>query len=274
MDTSAIIRTAIDLMSASIAVGLYGKTLAKKTNETLGQLYDIAIGHKVYYWSEKKKKILEKNTAYIIENLKDADPSKLAPIRPELGVPIVEKLSYIEAPEIAKLFASLLAKSAHVDHIATVHPRYINIINNLSVDDARIVEYIYHDSKGVFAYPLPYIRIYAENRTNPLDRLEHSERLTAISTKVDLLFPEADVLYIENLVSQEILSIVEKPLLYDNAYIEPLKLYQEFLDELNHNATDEYTIKIEYGDYRLTYWGKAFIKTCFIKINDAIKDSQ
>jgi hypothetical protein len=276
MDISALFRTVYDILdknlltvlSTGVAVKTIGVPLQAKIGETIGQLYDIALGHRMALWSERRKNILVQNTITVVRELQHSDPMKINQIHPDFAIPIIEKLSYVEAPEIAKLFASLLAKSVHGDHVQNAHPRYINIINNLSIDDARIIKYLYEDSQRVFAYPIPYIRVYGENKTNPNNRLEYSERLTAIQKNVDLIYPEADVLYIENLVSQEILQIIDKPLVESHFYEEALNLYADYITEVKTTIQDDYEIKIEYGEYRLTYWGKAFINACFMQISD------
>ncbi|MBO7095204.1 DUF4393 domain-containing protein [bacterium] len=56
-------------------------------------------------------------------------------------------MSYYSNEILSNMFIELLAKSADKKNVNDVLPSYIKIIENLSEDEAFILEYIYEKSK-------------------------------------------------------------------------------------------------------------------------------
>ena len=65
-------------------------------------------------------------------------------MNPQIGVPIIEKLGYITNDEIADLFTNLLTKASSVDTVNLAHPSFVQLIERLSVDEARIIKYLFN----------------------------------------------------------------------------------------------------------------------------------
>ena len=62
-------------------------------------------------------------------------------VSPELyvAVPTIQAISYsMNSKELRSLYANLLAKAMHKDHASKVHPSYVEIIKQLSPQDALI----------------------------------------------------------------------------------------------------------------------------------------
>ena len=61
------------------------------------------------------------------------------PVRPEIGVPIIEKLSYYTDETLSELFINLLATASAKDTVHLAHPGFIRVIEHLSPDEARLL---------------------------------------------------------------------------------------------------------------------------------------
>ena len=73
--------------------------------------------------------------------MKDVPPEDVSEVPPEIGVPIIEKLSYVTNEELRKLYIELLAKASIKEENDKAHPNFINIINSLSPDEANLLSY-------------------------------------------------------------------------------------------------------------------------------------
>ncbi|GAB1359243.1 hypothetical protein MASR1M31_10240 [Porphyromonadaceae bacterium] len=73
--------------------------------------------------------------------LEQIPEEKRCEVHPQVGTPIVEKLSYTTNDEIADLF-TLLTNASNIDMVNTAHPSFVNMIERLSTDEARIIRYL------------------------------------------------------------------------------------------------------------------------------------
>jgi Abortive infection alpha len=64
---------------------------------------------------------------------------KTVSIRPELAVPILNRLAYTQDESLVSLFTELLAKAAFTDTAQLAHPSFTRIIESLSPDEALIL---------------------------------------------------------------------------------------------------------------------------------------
>ena len=160
-----------------------------------------------------------KNYAEKLNEVEDLTPTKVPPY---VGLPIIDKLTYLEEGELSKLFINLLTKASFEETVKFVHPSYINILSNLSSDEAKILEYFYKYD----VCPIIDIEVTKEARRfqsltpkqiEIRDKLPEEVRdmrklntavdyyLTDLEDYLQLTFPSNNSLYFENLHHQGIL---------------------------------------------------------------------
>jgi hypothetical protein len=61
-------------------------------------------------------------------------------VRPEIGTPVLEKLSITEDPDLRRLFIELLASAADRNKVEAAHPSFVRVIESLSPDEAHILQ--------------------------------------------------------------------------------------------------------------------------------------
>ena len=61
-------------------------------------------------------------------------------VRPEIGAPILEKLSTTQDPDLRHLFIELLASAADQKKVTQAHPSFVRVIESLSPDEAQILK--------------------------------------------------------------------------------------------------------------------------------------
>ena len=91
--------------------------------------------------SERKTRIaIDKNLEKYRLQLEQALEEKIVEVRPEVGVPILEKLAYVSDEELSDLYLNLLAKASVSDTAQFAHPAFIAIISSLTPDEALLLK--------------------------------------------------------------------------------------------------------------------------------------
>ena len=117
------------------SVSEVGKTiglLARSINAALAPLE---------IWTLKKEYNVKQVKIELENSLSSINPDKIVSPEPYVAVPALQAISYsINREELCHLYANLLAKSMVLDTKENVHPAFVEIIKQLSPNDARVFE--------------------------------------------------------------------------------------------------------------------------------------
>ena len=206
--------------------------------------------------NEKFKLNFTKNLNDYKKKLDSVPEDKRCEVHPQIGTPIIEKLTYTTNGEIADLFTTLLVNASDMDMVNKAHPSFVNMIERLSPDEARIIKYLkgrtdiqYCDFRGIVKVGSGYRVV--------------KEHLTLISKEVDLYFPDNINAYLSNLVGMGILfdmsgSYVTDPTIYDR--IKEVYRFEETKSMLVPEIFRDFVTVDSY--YKITDFGKLFIDAC------------
>lgn len=206
--------------------------------------------------NDKVKLNLEKRLDEYAQKLHSIPEDKRCEVHPQIGLPIIEKLTYTTCDEIADLFTSLLASASSIDTANTAHPAFISMIERMSPDEARILEYL-KDKEDIQYCD---INVYS-NQNSGYDTL--FEHVTMIEEDVALIYPENTNAYLANLVSLGILRDKKDTFRMDKTQYNRIKgKYQ--VEELTASLVPESfkSIKVEESYYQVTPFGRLFIQAC------------
>ena len=226
----------------------------KTLGTTLGSVVELVTLFQVpiQYVNEIVKLNFSKRLKEYAKKLEEIPDEKKCEVNPQIGVPIMEKLGYTTNDEIADLFTNLLTKASSVDTVNLAHPSFVQLIERLSVDEARIIKYLVEKDYILCIS----IRLIHDNG-GFLDILKSK---TLIANEIHLDFPKNEGIYLDNLVSMGILDISH------GNYKSDETLYQPLLEKYSvQNAAIGFDFKkIEYPKsfYQITDFGKSFIKAC------------
>ncbi|MGV0965322.1 Abi-alpha family protein [Empedobacter falsenii] len=244
--------------------------------------------------NEKSKIYFEKNLQKYSDKLND---SELSPVNvPQyVGLPIIDKLTYLDQNELAETFINLLTKASFSETMSLVHPAYISILNNLSIDEAKIL-FHFKDTPRIPFIDL-YIHRYIEKFEKPFfydeagvktkeqlkqiidystqDKesvyIKSAWNLTGIENEVKLIFPQNIDIYIENLEKNGLISFERKILnvadleSYDKLINIDYKIIKEDLEkELAEFKDDEFKVELDIRKsfIEFTILGKGFLDAC------------
>lgn len=208
--------------------------------------------------NEKFKLNFEKRLNEYKNKLDEIPVEKICEVNPQIGTPIIEKLSYTTNEEIADLFVNLLTKASSIDTVNFAHPSFVQLIERLSVDEARLVKHFLNLDF------IPCISFRAHSSNASVGFFEILKYSTMLQFDVDLLFPKNIKTYLDNFVSMGILDISHGLFKMDNQIYDPIYAKYDY-DELSIAYSTENGFKSlekKKSYYQITDFGKAFIIAC------------
>src|SRR5690625_1190742 len=214
------------------------------------------------YQTKKVNFYFDKNLKKYKDKLNDHDEVEIGIVSPEIGVPIIEKLYIVTSEELADMYTSLLVNASLIENSKYAHPSFINVLQNISVDEAKIIHYLTGDND-----PLLFITYLKKEKINFNSSIEKMDDFYLnLTTHIQLNHPEMANFYFLNL---EKLGIIEQtpgvPNTLNNLVSELSTVINEerIKRETEANVSND---KIDYevsdikGYYILTKYGEEFIK--------------
>lgn len=201
------------------------------------------------------KACLDKHLHTFEGKLNRIPEEKKANIHPQISIPVIQKLLYTTNDTIAELFINLLTSSANIDMCSNAHPGFVEIISQLSPDEAKIIKYL--NGKDDIQYA--EINAYVKN-SDGFNTFKKKSTLTPFEVPLD--FPHNILAYYSNLIRLGILE--DKPGLYrigNNIYDDIAREYN--FDDFKKYVPERFKeIEITKSYYEVTPFGKLFISAC------------
>jgi len=207
-------------------------------------------------FSEKSRLIFEKNLEKFREELAAVPEDQVVSIPPEVGVPIVEKLTYVADEEISDLYVNLLAKASTIQTSALAHPSFANIINNLSPDEAQIIKFLREKPQ------VPFLDVNLTVNTASGEFLKILEVRTAVEGLVTLQYPGNCGAYFSNLSGLGIIDIRRDiSVAADAAYKALEEVYGAEIRSIIFSPESQ-RVNVLRGKIEVTAYGSLFINAC------------
>lgn len=249
-----------------LLVEIYGD-LARPGVRQVGKALETVIGlGNTVLWpialaNERSKIALERNLERYRKNLESIPEEKIVEVAPEIGVPIVEKLAYVLDERLSEMYAKLLATASNIDTLGNAHPSFVNVINNLSPDEAHLLEYfVTHPN-------VPFVRATAIVPSNGNHSILGGPLVPNEMTSA-LIFPDNADAYLSNLAGLGLLNIRDDVWLTEPSMYEPLENQRRAqLTALIENSPQFKDRRLDFkkGVIERTSFGLKFISACHAK---------
>ncbi len=260
-----IVSTALKV--PGLLVEIYGD-LARPGVRLVGKALEsiIGLGNTVLWpitWANERSRIfLERNLELYRERLSATPEERVIPVVPEIGVPIAEKLAYVADDKLSDLYVNLLVTASSLDTVSHAHPIFVNIINNLSPDEAQLLE--------VFAcghsMDIPFL---TAKLFHPTDRSFSvpGDLLISPELSTTLRFSENVPAYISNLCGLGIVEVVRAEHIADSTKYEELEAYWAPRFSVSDEPAGEPPRKLQFakGIISITVFGRSFISACRVR---------
>lgn len=196
-------------------------------------------------------------------SLQNIPLEQIIDVLPEIGVPILEKLSYISADELSDMYINLLSKASSKESVDQAHPSFVLALSSLSSDEAIFLNTIREMAQIPFITMSQMTGRSATKKDHILlDYVVHS------SVIKDLMFKKNIGLYMSNLVSLGIFELNRDQYTQQNSN-SCLDIWEEQKqwrikteDQMPSNARLNY----KEGSADITPFGKMFISACLTSI--------
>ena len=230
----------------------------KAVGNALGTVFEFSTSFllPVKLLNEKFKLNFKKRLNEYKEKLEEIPEDKRCEVHPQIGTPIIEKLSYTTNDEIADMFTTLLANASNIDMVNNAHPSFVNMIERMSPDEARILSYLKDK------IDIQYCNFYGDTKDGegyaPL--FDHE---TLLRNEIEFNYPQNLNAYLANFISLGI--IIDKA----GIFRVDKTIYNKIRDKVNLKKLEDTlvpqtykSITVEESYYEITDFGKLFIKAC------------
>jgi hypothetical protein len=234
---------------AAKEVGKGLETIAKTINVALAPLEALVWGY------DQFKEFLSTKVA---ERLSETPPEDIAEPKLHVAGPALEALRFTGHEEsLRDLYANLLAASMDVTTASLAHPSFVEIIKQLTPDEARLMTYFSTASR------LPVIDI----RGTHDDRSGYYEAETNISLygrDASCEHPHLTPTYLDNLSRLGLIEIAKK-FYTDEAAYEELENHPSVLEiKKQVNEEESVSAQVDRKVVQITQLGEQFIRACVI----------
>lgn len=246
-----------------LLVEIYGD-LAKPGVKQAGRALETVIGlgntilWPIAWANERTRVVLEKNLEKYRKEMESVPEDKVVGVTPEIGVPIAEKLAYVTDDRLTSLYVKLLATASNRETLGDAHPSFVNVINNLSPDEARLLEYFVSNDA------MPFVLGKADVVSNSSHSII-SGSIVPQEALAGLAFPLNMDAYLSNLAGLGLLEVREDQWLSDDAIYAPLQDRHKNELEMIIAQNPSYAgrrLDFKKGAVKCTSFGHKFIVAC------------
>jgi len=191
---------------------------------------------------------------------------KICEVRPEIGVPIIEKLSYVTDEDLSRLYVNLLAKASTEDTVGQAHPAFIDIINNMSPIEAVILNRLKGEEEIPFIIAIN--RVLSGEEKGGFTRYPDININNKYFSNLNL----SDRIVTISLINLDRLGIIkideERYFAKEDRYSELISHYHPVYSKLPINK-QTHKLEFKQGVIGITQFGKLFIKACCTSLTDS-----
>jgi hypothetical protein len=226
-------------------------TVAKTVNIALAPISALVWGF---------EKIQEYIIRRVSEKLKDVPEQKIVTPDPAIVGPSLEALRYAgNDVNLRELYANLIAAAMNVDQIATVHPGFVEIIKNLSSEEALLMRYFFQSILIGDSHPLIDIKVSIPSQKGSRVLLTN---FSIIGNLAKLKYPNQVPIYINNLCRLGLMQIPPGQRLINDELYKPLKNLIELDSYRKEYEHFKGVVTTEEKLIQITDLGKLFGHTC------------
>jgi hypothetical protein len=211
-------------------------------------------------WIRKREYNIQRTKQLLKEKMKDIPTKNIVSPEPYIAVPALQAISYcMNNDELRNMYANLLSKSMNKIVKNNVHPSFVEIIKQLSPDEAKILKYIYQKGSSI-----PTISLRYENDNGV--GITFVSDFSDIGELCDCEYPFPITAYFDNLARHSLIKFSE-PMssLADKTLYKTLKTHKKIrpLLKLSKYLKLQYSkVRILEGYIETTEFGKQFFLIC------------
>lgn len=242
-----------------------GKPIMKPAGELVGLIPRAikAALEPVEKWVLQREYNVAETKKLLEEKLSNTSPELIESPEPYIAVPALQYISYcMDNNELRDMYANLLANSMNKIVKNGVHPGFVEIIKQLSPDEAKVLRHL------AVRKVIPTVTLRYENeKRSGIDVIRNFSNVGEI---VKCEYPFEISKYLDNMIRLGLVKDSGLSSLTDKSRYDNLKTHphiQEYLEEETILQTGYNTPVFKEGFMTLTDYGKSFCEICLTPIN-------
>lgn len=239
------------LQPAAQQIGSALETVAKAIHVALAPVSALVWGY------EQFKDFL---TSKVADKLKSTPPEDIQPPKPNIAGPALEALRYCgHEPTLRNLYANLIAASLDKKTATMAHPAFVELIKQLSPDEARLMQLL------AFDRPFPIITVRAESNDAAKGGKDVLAKVSLLGIEAGCQHPELTPAYLDNLARLGLIEIPQFMTYTDTSVYKPLEEHPQVvaIRAQIDSVAEQKSVVSRHGAF-VTPFGKNFISACVI----------
>jgi hypothetical protein len=195
----------------------------------------------------------------VAEKLKNTPPEDIQPPKPNIAGPALEALRYTgHEPTLRELYANLLAASLDKQTATIAHPAFVEVIKQLSPDEARLVKLF------AFDRPFPIITVRVESDEGKGGKAVLA-RVSLLGFEAQCHHPELTPAYLDNLSRLGLIEIPPMTAYTDANIYKALEEHPQVVaTRAQIDSTPHQKSSVSRHSAFVTQLGRHFISACVI----------
>jgi hypothetical protein len=192
------------------------------------------------------------------EKIKNIPEEKLVEPESYVAIPAMQQLSYcVNNEELRELYANLLVSSMNADKKWQVHPAFVDIIKQLTPDEARLLKAL--TPTVIIVNPLIDVQLVHNGDQGYYDLFTNFT--TVGIDKIDK--PDNICAYIDNLERLKLISVSSTKIMKDISEYQDIETSELLHKRLPNNMPSvEFKIHFKHKSFSITNFGIDFINIC------------
>lgn len=210
-------------------------------------------------WVAEKQYNFERTKKLLAEKLKNVPSENIVPPDNYVAIPALQQISYcFDSDELRNMYANLLAASMQSDKKWEVHPSFVDIIKQLTPDEAKLLK-TFPANTNIVTY-LPVLDVHIKHPNNKGFQVICSNYSDIADDVCD--YPQNICSYLENLDRLKIIELEKDKFLTNDEYYKKLEESPVIKELIRSPLTDGDVYDFKHGSFRLTAFGLKFVKMC------------
>jgi hypothetical protein len=182
--------------------------------------------------------------------------ARVVKARPEIAVPVLEKLRHTAEPVLADMFIELLGKACDAEGVFAAHPAFPNIIGSLTPDEAHFLQILKANETVPWAQALSVKGDHPNQGWKAIDR----RRIDKAHSRL-FAYPQNEAAYMGNLEGLGLMENVDVPIL-GKSFHDEFEASCRSNAKLMQRVPQGEALGLSSGHVKLSDFGRLFMKAC------------
>ncbi|WP_421927628.1 DUF4393 domain-containing protein [Lysinibacillus capsici] len=232
--------------------------VAESVGNSIANIWDLVFGNHIKLWKQKQEFKHQKNYQDYVErvNNKISEIPIESLVEPSLHIigPAIEASKfYIDSIELREMFANLIAASMNENMVDTIHPSYVEIIKQISPDEAKLLKFMHGGN-------YPFYNVYSLQGGN--QKITLMRYFSIIGFQAGCQNPENITVYLDNLNRLGLIQLDSTRFIADHSQYVEIEENTFFKEAIEHLSLFDDKIEKHKGFIESTLYGINFYKSC------------